>query len=98
MPCNGDYLKPDNIEIDLSKVYQLLDELNGKKLPKNYGNGFDKRVYNKGFDKKDLDEKVKELCSRLKKELDVTKYSLELQIWWRDHKKADRKRKQKYET
>lgn len=95
MPCNGDYLEPNNIEVELSKVYQLLDELNGKKLSKDYGDGFDKRVYDKGFEKKDLDEKVKELCSRLKKEPNVTKYSLELQIWWRDHKKADAKRKKK---
>ena len=95
MPCNSDYLEPNGIEIELSKVYQLLDELNGKKLPKSYGDGFDKRVYDKRFEKKDLDEKVRELCSSLKLEPDVTKYSLELQIWWRDHKKVDRKREKK---
>jgi hypothetical protein len=34
---------------------------------------------------------VQELCSRLQK-LDVTKYSLEMQVWWRDHQKADKER------
>ena len=43
----------------------------------------------------DLD--TAELCD-LCKTIDVTAYSLELQIWWRDHKKWDRERKAKAKT
>lgn len=41
--------------------------------------------------KKYLDKLTSELCSKLKT-TDVTKYSLELQMWWRDHQEADRNR------
>ena len=68
-----------------------MDELKTGKLPTNYGDGFDKRVYNQNLSKKLLDKKTKELCSKLQN-IDATKYSLELQIWWRDHKEADKKR------
>jgi hypothetical protein len=41
-----------------------------------------------------LDKETAELCGKLQK-TDVTKYSLEMQIWWRDHQEEDRKRIQK---
>lgn len=94
MPCNGDYLNPTQLEINLSNVYQLLDEVAGKKLPKSYGDGYDSRVYNQGLQKEDLDKKVEELCSKLQKlpKTKISKMSLEMQIWWRDHQEADKKR------
>lgn len=94
MPCNGDYLEPTDFEINLSKVYQLLDELNGKKLPKDFGDGFDKRVYNKSEDEDILNKKVSELCGKLSKisRKAISKLSLEMQMWWRDHQRADKKR------
>ena len=36
---------------------------------------------------------VDKLCKRLQRR-DVTKLSLEMQIWWRDHQKADKARLQ----
>lgn len=95
MPCVSDYLNSSNLEKEMTKVVQLLDELDGKKLNKSkFGDGYDERVYNKGLSKKDRDKLVSTLCSRLKntKKVNVTKYSLELQMWWRDHKEADKKR------
>lgn len=94
MPCNSDYMEPNQQEINLSIVYGLLDELETGKLPTNFGDGYDKRVYNKGLSKEHLDQKTEELCSKLQ-QTDVTKYSLEMQIWWRDHQKADAERLQK---
>lgn len=91
MPCNSDYMNPTQNEINLSVVYGLLDEIKTGKLPKDFGNGFDNRVYSKGLNKEDLDKKVEELCSKLQN-LDISKYSLEMQIWWRDHQKADKER------
>jgi hypothetical protein len=82
-------------EINLSVVYGLLDELETGILPDNFGDGYDKRVYNKGLSKQHLDKKTEELCSKLQN-TDVTKYSLEMQMWWRDHQKADKERIEKY--
>jgi len=91
MPCRSDYMDPTQFEKNLSEVYQLLDELKTGELSENFGNGYDDRVYNKGLSKSHLDKKTAELCSLLKK-TDVTKYSLEMQMWWRDHQKADKER------
>lgn len=95
MPCDSSYMEPNDFEINLSRVYQLLDELDGIQLPKNYGTGNDKRVYMRNLPNEILDVKTRELCTRLKHEPDVTKYSLEMQIWWRDHQKADLEREKR---
>lgn len=47
MPCNSDYMEANQNEKNLSVVYGLLDELKTGKLPKNFGDGYNKRVYNK---------------------------------------------------
>lgn len=91
MPCNSSYMDPTNLEKDLSTVYGLLDELKTGKLPENFGDGFDSRVYNQHLTVTDLHFKVKSLCKKLQK-TDVTKFSLEMQMWWRDHQAADKKR------
>lgn len=93
MPCNSDYLKPTQIELEISRVACLLDELDGRKINKDHWDGYHPRVYNK-FDKNIADKLTKELCSRLQKD-EVSKYSLEMQIWWRDHQEADKKRLKK---
>jgi len=84
MGCNSDYLSATESEKDLSVVYGLLDELENGALPNGFGDGFDKRVYNKHLPKEHLDKKVAELCSKLKN-IDVSKHSLEMQVWGRDH-------------
>ena len=94
MPCNSDYMDATPNEINLSVVYGLLDEFETGKLPSNFGDGYDNRVYNKKLTKEHLDEKTKELCSKLQT-VDVSKFSLEMQIWWRDHQKADKERLEK---
>lgn len=91
MPCNCDYMNPNENEKNLSVIYGLLDELKTGKLPPNFGDGYDKRVYNNGSSTERLNRKTKELCSALQK-TDVSKFSLEMQIWWRDHQEADKKR------
>lgn len=88
MPCNSDYLEANNLEIEASKIVALLDELEGKPIPDDYGSGYDDRVYNQAID---LDKLTAKLCKRLQK-VDVSEYSLEMQIWWRDHQKADKAR------
>ena len=97
MPCDGSYMDANDMEINISKVYGLLDELKTGKLPKNFGDGYDKRVYNKGYRQDHLDKKTAELCGKLQKLSDkkIKSLSLEMQIWWRDHQKADKERLKK---
>lgn len=91
MPCNSDYMKADGYEVAMSEVYSLLDELDGK--PYVNHRGYDKRVYNRGR-RPEHDKAVATLCARLA-QVDVTKYSLEMQMWWRDHKRADALREER---
>ena len=91
MPCDSSYQDPTSLEKNLSEVYNFLDELEDGIHRVHHGDGFDARVYNKGLPKSHLDEKTAELCKKLQG-LDVSKYSLELQLWWRDHQRADKAR------
>ena len=89
MPCNSDYMDASNKEIELSKVACLLDELNGQPINDASWEGYHPKIYNKDFI--DGDKLVKTLCEKLQK-VNVKDYSLEMQMWWRDHQKADKKR------
>lgn len=88
MPCNCDHLEPTYRELEMSKVACLMDELDGKAIDQWHWRGNHPRVYNKDVDANAMTAK---LCSRLQK-VDVSDYSLEMQMWWRDHKAADKKR------
>jgi hypothetical protein len=90
MPCNSDYLDPTQTEVEASKVAALLQEIKTGELPVWFGNGHHPSVYNKAT-KDDLDRMVQELCHKLSKE-DVSLFSLEMQMWWREHKRADLRR------
>lgn len=93
MPCNSDYMEPNAYEKNMSMVMCLLDELAGKSDPHRGINGYHSEVYGTSnvHDKKWRDTKVAELCSACHS-VNVIDYSLELQMWWRDHQKADQKR------
>lgn len=90
MPCRSDYLSATDAEIEASKVLALLEELNTGELPDYYGDGYYSEVYNKNS-VKILEENVPKLCRILQKS-NVEAYSLEMQMWWRDHQKADKER------
>ena len=99
MPCVSDYQEPTAAEVEHSKVLALLQELKTGKLPKYYGDGTYKEVYNKtntiGDEaERPLDIKTRELCTALKTKTadEIKGYSLEMQLWWREHQKADKKR------
>ena len=88
MPCNSDYMEATGKEVALSQVACLLDELDGKPIDRSHWRGYHPAVYNRSVNG---DEIVAELCRRLQS-VDVTKQSLEMQMWWRDHKAADKAR------
>jgi len=91
MPCNSDYMNPSSKEIQLSQTACLLDELEGKPLNRHHWSGYHPLVYDQNING---DELVSTLCQKLQM-LDVTKLSLEMQIWWRDHQIADKERLEK---
>jgi hypothetical protein len=85
-------MNPTTIERDLSRVACLQDELDGIPIDPRYWAGYHPRVYNES--PCDADKLVADLCARLQKR-DVTQFSLEMQIWWRDHQHADQERIEK---
>lgn len=91
MPCNADYMSASGAEKSISIVACLLDELDGVVASKSSWEGYHPQVYN-NYTKDRADKMVAELCSRLQEVEDITKYSLEMQIWWRDHQRADKAR------
>lgn len=93
MPCNSEYMNPTGYEVAISRVACLLDELSGKECKDSWWHGYHPSVYCNVTN--DLgDSLTADLCQKLQK-LDVSKYSLEMQIWWRDHQKADKERVKK---
>ena len=66
----------------------LLDELDGKEIDQHHWRGYHPRVYSQRVDG---DKMVAKLCKGLQS-VDVKDYSLEMQIWWRDHQAADKAR------
>ena len=88
MPCKADYLSASNREVELSKVASLLDELDGKPIDPLHWRGYHPAIYSQQVNG---DALVSELCLRLHN-ADVSQFSLEMQIWWRDHQRADKER------
>lgn len=90
MPCVSDYMEPTEREKESVRVKEFLREIDGKPFDHDRPHG---DMYG---DIKNLNSDTARLCSFLKtnSERNVKNFSLELQIWWRDHKKADEKREQ----
>ena len=95
MPCNSDYLAPNSREIELSRVLCLLAETFGEMQWKgpndSWWMGQHPTVYNEHISKEKADKWVSQLCAFCQLQ-DVTNYSLEMQMWWRDHQEADKRR------
>ena len=88
MPCNCDYMNPSAEEIEVSKMACILDELNGGEIDKTYWKGYHPKVYSQTYDRYNNPVSKKELEAILVDALskvDVTQYSLEVQMWWRDY-------------
>lgn len=88
MPCNSEYMEATGKERAMSQVACLLDELAGNPIDKSHWRGYHPRIYNQH---NDTDALVAELCEKLQ-QIDIAKHSFEMQMWWRDHQEADKKR------
>jgi len=87
MLCNIDGLHYDSVEWAVADVYRHLDELAGKPPKDGHWKFF-------CADRGDLDRVTAVLSGKLRS-VDVTRYSLELQIWWRDNQDADKAREER---
>lgn len=97
MPCDSSYMAASGLEIELSRMLMLIDEVNtgihvDSSRPE--WNGYHEDAYCKGKLRERADHAAKTLCSLLQSR-DVSSCSLELQLWWRDHQAADKARKTK---
>lgn len=100
MPCNSDYLNATTFERDMSRVILLLKEI-ATGIPVNPSSpewqGYLPGIFITRIpSKEEADKLVAGLCYFCSLD-DVTKYSLEMQVWWRDHQKADELRIKKEE-
>ena len=89
MGCRNDYMEPNAAEKAAGKIELLLEEVKiGSPVnPDAY------RVAHKyNVSQDELDQMTADLCSELQGIGDVSVYSLELQVWWRDHQAADARR------
>lgn len=82
MPCNSDYMKPTGIEVYAGHLQELLKETKHQRA--NYKD--QRAIYN--ATQMHITEMTEKLCAWCKTH-NVAQASLEMQIWWRDHCKAD---------
>lgn len=86
MPCDSSYMNARPEEVESSKVRELIREVQG--LPFNHKSRHD--YYGK-VDQ--LDSDTAWLCAWCEKNTAILNtFSLELQIWWRDHQEQDARR------
>lgn len=98
MPCRSDYLEPNQFEVEAGRLDCLLTELKtgehvNPQSPE--WRGGHPMYYNRGPTKSDIDSLTAALCKRLTAMTpeQIQQCSLEMQIWWRNHQRADAKRK-----
>lgn len=91
-----------HIEQRLVNVLNLLEEMEGEwPKGKSHRAHFSKKIRRQGLlqirvDKPTLDKFTAKLCATCKKltPQEISKFSLELQIWWRDHQEDDIRREE----
>lgn len=97
MPCRSDYLEPNRREKEGTRLRYLLDEMQtGEHAdPGKLSGGMHPLVYNKSVSQEVIDKWTSELCDAcaiVERQGTIGERSLELQIWWRDHKEWDKRR------
>lgn len=95
MPCRCDDFDPPMYHLTASRLFMLVDEVKGKGPPDpdKYLSEIDNRVYKSDY--KELDKMTAFLCKKLNDtpKKTISNYSLELQLWWRNHQIVDARRK-----
>jgi hypothetical protein len=83
-------MEPTALEIEASRVAYLIGETKGRKFSKQEWDSVHPDIYGKCTQEL-ADKLTATLCSFLKKHNSLG-YSLEMQIWWRDHQHKDKQR------
>lgn len=87
MPCRSDYLKATARETESSHVLEFLKEIDGEPFNHERPAEYYGRI-------ETLDDDTARICDWCKTH-DITKQSLELQLWWQRHQRADAEREVK---
>ncbi len=87
MPCNSDHMEPSHHERESVKIIGFLKE---------FGHGLGDKVdcYGRVHTIHTDTAKLCKLCTEATIQGRMGMASLELQIWWRDHQVADKKKEQ----
>ena len=99
MPCNSDYMNATPYEIKMSRLLLVLDELDGGKTidpTSNEWQGYDPRIYGGGHGAGQhrawgYEDKIAQEILDKANGIDLTSFSLEVQIMVRDLKKLQKK-------
>lgn len=94
MPCRSDYMEPTEREREASKVAALLDFVETGVLDLYHFDGHHPLVYNTLEKKFDLDASTANLCQlcKLTEPEIMDEQPTDLQLWWHNHRLADRRR------
>jgi len=91
-------MNPTQRELEMSRLFCIIDEIKSRGRIDSRGDsawrGYHTKAYNKGVSQVDLNRLTMQVCGRLKEMTrpQIQGYSLELQIWWRDHQEWDKER------
>jgi len=85
----------NDLEVEVSQMLLLVNELrSGKHVdPESDGwSGYHPKAYGERNLREKADQLAEKLCTALRKKTpnEIAAMSLEMQMWWREHKKADK--------
>lgn len=96
MPCNSDHMNPSKLELECGRLECLIEEAKSGMhvdTQSDLWQGYDPAYYghNELQLKSRADKLTQALCTSCRggTPAGMTKCSLELQLWWRDHQRAD---------
>lgn len=97
MPCNSGHLNPTALEIQASQALCVIDETRGLTPHPSWWRGYHPDAYGSGGSatRERVDHLTSTACAKVASmapEAVRDEFSLEAQIWIRDHQKADRER------
>lgn len=95
MPCNADHMQANELEIEVGRLTLLHREVTEGKpfTPDQWDSaGYLEGVYGKGLSRVTANRLTRDLCEYLSGDVDPAVFSLELQLWWRNHQEADKKK------
>jgi hypothetical protein len=86
-------MEPNAREIEASRVFACLDELDTGNMNRSHFGGNHPKAYGQNVSQDTLNQFTASLCRKLEKLPGfISSYSLELQMWWREHVEGEERR------